>query len=417
MNKNYPWLLVALLCVVGCLNYLDRMMITTMRGSIMESMPMTEAHFGLLTSVFLWVYGLLSPFAGFLADRFSRTRVIIGSLFVWSTVTWLTSYVTTFEQLLFTRALMGVSEACYIPAAFALIVDYHRGPTRSLATGIHTAGILAGQSLGFIGGMLAESHSWNYAFSVMGMIGIGYSGVLLFLLRDAPDQQQPALEKTGDTQRVSFAEAIFNLFGRRSYITVLVCWCLLGVVGWMILGWLPTFYKEQFNLSQSMAGVYATGYFHTIKFASVLIGGVLIDRWSRTNPNARLLFPALGLCIAAPGILLASSTGLLAVAVSGFALYALFRPLIDANMMPILCMIIDKRYLATGYGVLNMFSCIVGGAGLYAGGLLRDADIHLASMFQLAAGILLICALLLYSIRSRSTTQSTVEENLETKKS
>jgi MFS family permease len=180
------WLFVAMLCVVGCLNYLDRIMITTMRGSIMEAMPMTEAQFGLLTSVFLWVYGLLSPFAGFMADRFNRSRVIIGSLFVWSVVTWLTAHATTFEELLLTRALMGISEACYIPAALALIADYHRGSTRSLATGIHMAGVIAGQSLGFVGGWIAENHRWSDAFNVFGVFGIAYSVVLLLVLRDAP---------------------------------------------------------------------------------------------------------------------------------------------------------------------------------------------------------------------------------------
>src|SRR5690242_15902131 len=94
------WIVVALLCIVGALNYLDRIMITTMRSSIIDAMPMTDAYFGLLTSVFLWVYGILSPFAGFLADRFSRSRVIIASLFVWSAVTLLTSYASTFEELL-----------------------------------------------------------------------------------------------------------------------------------------------------------------------------------------------------------------------------------------------------------------------------------------------------------------------------
>src|SRR5690606_14004347 len=110
-KSYYPWLLVALLCVVGALNYLDRMIITTMRGSIVEAIPMTDAQFGLLSSVFLWVYGFASPFAGFLADKFSRSKVIIVSLFVWSLVTWLTSLATSFEQLLATRALMGISEA------------------------------------------------------------------------------------------------------------------------------------------------------------------------------------------------------------------------------------------------------------------------------------------------------------------
>ena len=58
------WMVVIMLCFVGVLNYLDRIMITTMRSSITEAIPMTDAEFGLLTSVFLWVYGLLSPFTG-----------------------------------------------------------------------------------------------------------------------------------------------------------------------------------------------------------------------------------------------------------------------------------------------------------------------------------------------------------------
>jgi len=394
------WLVVALLCVVGCLNYLDRTMITTMRGSIVEAMPMTDAQFGLLTSVFLWVYGLLSPLAGYLADRYNRSRVIIISLFVWSAVTWLTAYATTFEQLLATRALMGISEACYIPAALALIVDYHRGSTRSLATGIHIAGIMAGQSLGFLGGMLAERHGWSFPFHILGLIGIGYSAILLFTLKDSPQ----AANKVAAIQRpekIGFKDGLKNLFSRPSYVWVLVCWSLLGVVGWMIVGWLPTYFQEHFDLSQTVAGVYATGYFHTASLVGVLIGGALADYWNRSNPRARILLPALGLLIATPAIFLASSTAILYLAVAGFMVYALTRTFTDANMMPILCLVADPRYRATGYGVLNLFSCIIGGLGLYAGGVLRDAEVDLSLMFQVAAGLMLICAFILYKIKPK----------------
>jgi len=394
------WLVVALLCVVGCLNYLDRTMITTMRGSIVEAMPMTDAQFGLLTSVFLWVYGLLSPLAGYLADRYNRSRVIIISLFVWSAVTWLTAYATTFEQLLATRALMGISEACYIPAALALIVDYHRGSTRSLATGIHIAGIMAGQSLGFLGGMLAERHGWSFPFHILGLIGIGYSAILLFTLKDSPQ----ATNKVAAIQRpekIGFKDGLKNLFSRPSYVWVLVCWSLLGVVGWMIVGWLPTYFQEHFDLSQTVAGVYATGYFHTASLVGVLIGGALADYWNRSNPRARILLPALGLLIATPAIFLASSTAILYLAVAGFMVYALTRTFTDANMMPILCLVADPRYRATGYGVLNLFSCIIGGLGLYAGGVLRDAEVDLSLMFQVAAGLMLICAFILYKIKPK----------------
>jgi hypothetical protein len=110
-------LVVALLAGVAYLNYLDQVMLTTMRKSVVEAIPMGDAQFGPLTSAFLWVYAFMSPVGGYLADRASRTKVIIGNLFFWSAVTWLTAHVTTFNGLILTRVLTGLREACSIPAA------------------------------------------------------------------------------------------------------------------------------------------------------------------------------------------------------------------------------------------------------------------------------------------------------------
>ncbi|HET9279293.1 MAG TPA: MFS transporter, partial [Flavitalea sp.] len=248
------WLFVFLLSIVGCLNYLDRIMITTMRTSIIEAIPMTETQFGLLTSVFLWVYGILSPLGGFLADRLKRSHVILGSLFVWSIVTWMTAHATSFQELLATRALMGISEACYIPAALAFITDYHKGNTRSLAVGFHMVGVIAGQALGFVGGWMAELHAWNYAFNFFGIAGIIYAILLTFFLKDAPDRIRQNDGSASAEEKVGFKDAITNLFTNRGFFIALCFWGLLGIVGWLIVGWLPTYYKEQFDLSQSVAG-------------------------------------------------------------------------------------------------------------------------------------------------------------------
>jgi MFS family permease len=292
---------------------------------------------------------------------------------------------------------MGISEACYIPAALALISDYHRGSTRSLATGIHMTGIMAGQSLGFVGGMLAENHSWNYAFSLFGLIGIVYTFILAPVLKDAPEKEIAADASAID--KVSLRDGLVDLFRRASFRKALYFWGLLGVIGWMLIGWLPTFYKEHFNLTQGEAGLYATGYIHTVGLAGVLLGGWLADRWSRTNPRARILVPALGLLVAAPCVLLASTTSSLIIAIGGFMVYALTKAFSDANMMPILCMVSDPRYRATGYGILNFFGCIIGGIGLYAAGYLRDGNVDLSVMFQVAAAAMVVCSGLLFSIK------------------
>ncbi|MEO7600142.1 MAG: MFS transporter [Opitutus sp.] len=395
------WLIVALLWFVGCFNYLDRVIITTMRGSLTEAIPMTDAQFGLLTSVFLWVYGLLSPLGGFLADRFNRSRVIIGSLLVWSLITWLTSHARTFGELLATRALMGISEACYIPAALALIADYHRGATRSLATGVHMSGIMVGSGLGGLGGWIAERHGWNQAFLIFGVTGVAYSVVIAFFLRDLPRATTATAGSTepGPRPQISLLAAIRSLFGRSSFILALIYWGLLGVAGWAVVGWMPTYLNEHFHLSQGQAGLSATGYLQAAALIGVLVGGVWADRWSRVNERGRIYVPLIGLLFAAPGILLASSIDWLPLAIGGLALFGLAKAFGDSNMMPILCTVSDPRYRATGYGVLNLFSCVTGGVTIYVGGILRDAAVDVSHVFQFAAIGVFACAGLLFFIK------------------
>src|SRR5436190_5311627 len=190
--SRYAWAVVALLFPVALLNYLDRQIFSTMKKSIMTDLPSiaTEEQFGAVMGIFLIVYGCWSPIGGYLADRFNRRWAIILSLGVWSLVTWLTAHAQNYTQMWWARAAMGVSEACYIPAALALIADYHSGPTRSRAVGIHQAGIYTGIALGGVGGFIADStYGWRSAFSWFGLAGVLYAFVLLLFLRN-PDRTE-----------------------------------------------------------------------------------------------------------------------------------------------------------------------------------------------------------------------------------
>lgn len=396
------WLVVCLLFFVGLLNYLDRNTITTMHTSITEAIPMTDKQFSLLTAVFLWIYGIFSPFAGYLADRFGRSRIIITSLFIWSVVTWLTAHATNFPQLLATRALMGISEACYIPAALALIADYHKGPTLSTATGIHMAGVFIGASLGFIGGWIAEEHTWNLAFTVFGIIGIAYALVIAFILKDPPKENQ-ALRATDERISIKkpFLVTLGELFSNRAFFYMLAFWSLLSVVSWLIAAWLPTFYIQHFSLSQKTAGIYATAYLYPASVVGLILGGILADRWSKKNSRARMLVPAIGLAIAAPMVFFAGETSVVWIAIVLFSLYAVNKAFSDTNMMPILSTIAHPNSRATGYGVLNLFSCIVGGIGIYAGGYMRDAAISFTTIFKSASLLIPICVILLLLIKPK----------------
>lgn len=395
------WLVVALLWPVACLNYLDRLMITSMRDSIKAEIAMTDAQFGLLTSVFLWVYALLSPAAGFLADRVGRSRVIIGSVFVWSAVTWLTGHAQDYNQLLVARALMGVSEACYIPAALAIITDYHRGPTRSLATGLHMSGLYAGAALGGLGGVLAEHFKWQSAFNLFGAVGVAYSVLLILALKEAPAAPKPATATDKPAEKVRLSETLGYLFRQVSFWALFGYFGLLSIAYWAIYGWLPTYMGQQFKLGQGAAGMSATAYIQIASFVGVLIGGAWADRWCRRNLRGRVFVPLIGFCFAGPALYLSSSTDALAVAVAGLLVFGIARGFADANNMPILCQITPARYRATGYGVLNFIGCVLGGVMTYVAGGLKDANIGLERVFQFCAGGVVVAVLLLLVVKPK----------------
>lgn len=427
MNKEspvtrYAWLVVALLWVVAMLNYLDRLMITSMREWIVADIPMSDARFGLLTSIFLWIYGLVSPVGGFLADRYSRKWVIMVSLVIWSATTWITGHMHSFESLLVARAIMGISEACYIAAALALIADYHTGATRSLATGLHQSGLYAGAALGGAGGWIAADHGWRMAFTVFGAIGVVYAVLLVVLLRDRP-RVEPVAVASAASEPIS-AGAVFNaLFTSRSFWALMAFNGLAGMAFWLINGWLPTFIQELFigwkptgawaallpdrwigalEITKGSAGLYATAPVQVASFVGILIGGVWADRWARTNPRGRLLIPLLGFVCAGPCLFLLANTASFGVTLAAMMVFGLGRGFADANLMPIVCQVVDARYRATAYGVLIFISVMVGGGMIYAGGWLRDRQVALAIPFMIAAVGLFAAGLMLLAVKTKT---------------
>ncbi len=404
----YAWAVVGFLWLVACLNYLDRLMVASMRDSVKADIAMTDAQFGLLTSVFLWVYGSLSPLGGFIADRFSRKWVIIGSLFVWSGVTWLTGHVHTFEGLLLARGLMGVSEAFYIPAGLALITDYHQGSTRSTATGLHMSGVYAGAALGGLGGYIADHFGWRQGFVWFGLAGVVYAVVLLFVLRDKPSDPDSTTRVA--EEKASIPSALRSLFGQFSFLALLAYFTLFSIANWGINGWLPTYLREHFQLGQGKAGISATGYIQLASFIGVLIGGFWSDRWVRRTPRGRLYVPVIGFCVGGPFLFLMASTDAFAIAIIGMLVYGLGRGFSDTSTMPILCQVVDRRYRATGYGFLNLFSTFAGGAMIYVGGVLKDASVDLSRIFQFSAIGLILAALTLLTIRPQRSREENAPE-------
>jgi MFS transporter, Spinster family, sphingosine-1-phosphate transporter len=388
---RFAWLLVAALWVVALLNYLDRQVIFSLFPLLKSELQISDKQLGLLGTVFLWVYGLLSPISGYLADRFGRARIIIISLLVWSIITWLTGHARSFEELILLRALMGVSEACYIPAALALIADYHAKGNVSLATGIHNSGIYAGIILGGAGGgWMGEHYGWRSAFILLGIAGVAYTAVAVFVLRGERTGRREASSIT----KLQFLAVLRELLALPGFKTLVLVFGSFSIANWAIYTWLPLYLYERFELSLTAAGFSATFYIQAASIAGILLGGLLADRWSRGSPRGRILTQTFGVAMAAPCLFLVGFTASMALLIPALVIFGLGRGFYDCNTMPVLAQIARSDLRSTGYGIFNLIGTLSGGAIAAAAGILKNI-IGLGGVFQLAAILLLISTVML----------------------
>jgi MFS transporter, Spinster family, sphingosine-1-phosphate transporter len=399
--SSYAWTVVALLWPVALLNYLDRQMLAAMKFSVMHDIPTigSEANWGLLPAVFKWVYAALSPFGGYIADRFSRRAVIAGSLFVWSAVTWTTGHVQTFDQLVLTRALMGISEAFYIPGALALIAEFHTDATRSRAVGIHQTAIYVGVMVGGFSGYVADDPNlgWRLAFSACGIVGIVYAVPLLLLLRN-PVRAEVASDAKPATPFSAFRELLTN----GSFLLLVFYFTLPALAGWIVKDWMPAILKQRFGIGQGKAGVSATLFVNIATIFGGLTGGWLADRWMRRSERGRIFISAIGMSFIVPALLGVGFAGSLASAVAFLILFGLGWGFFDVNNMPILCQIARPHLRATGYGIMNLVSISCGGFADSSFGALRDRQVPLSVTFGIFAGAAAVAIILVLLIRPRS---------------
>lgn len=359
--KAYPWIVVGLLWIVALLNYMDRQMLSTMRDAMQIDISELESavNFGRLMAIFLWIYGLVSPFAGAIADRISRKWLIIASLGVWSAVTTLMSFCTNYNEIFWLRALMGVSEALYIPAALSLIADYHTGKSRSFAIGIHMTGLYLGQAVGGFGATLAAAFSWQQTFHWFGIIGIAYAVLLMVLLYEKRDVAQENISATPE-QKIPVLKGFGMIFSNMAFWVILFFFASTSLPGWATKNWLPTLFADSLNTPMSQVGPISTITIALSSFLGILAGGPLSDKWVKRNVKGRVYTSAIGLAMMIPAlILLGLGKGMFAAVAAGL-FFGIGYGMFDTNNMPILCQFVPSKLRATAYGIMNMTGVMMG---------------------------------------------------------
>lgn len=398
-SKSYKWEIIFLLWVAYFLNQADRQVFNTVLPHIQEFLGATDATMGLISTCFNIFFACTVPFAGYFADRLSRSKIIIFSVALFSVATMFTGYASTVVLMILMRSIAtGVGEAIFGPTYPAIIAEYHDGSTRARAMSIHqTAYYIGVIASGFLAGLIADKMGWQYSFLIFGAAGVLFTFVLLLRLRD----KSPAQQKTETTQsaKPSFFEAMAAIFKVPTAVCMIFGFTSLIFVLTGYLTWMPKCLMETFNLSAASAGFNSMFWTHAAAFVGVLVVGSLSDKLaaSKGGGKNRLILQAGGLLLAAPCIVLMGLSKEIWVVYAALAGFGFFRAFFDANTYSILYDVISERYHSSSSAVLQMFGFGMGSLaplilGLMSPKLGLSGGIATLSVIWVVAGVVLLVA-------------------------
>ena len=393
--RDARWRIATFLALAAALNYADRAAMSAVLSAVRTEFGASDVALGLLGSVFLWSYALGSPVAGHLADRLSRPRLVLGSLVAWSAVTALIGLATGFPALLALRFALGVAECLFLPAAVALIADYHGPGTRARAMSFLTIGINGGMILGGgFTGFMAEHHGWRSGFWVLGLGGIALALLGRSAIPVAPAPSGIATPSSVPSPRGSFVAAVKYLARVPSYLVLLTESMLSGFGMWMFFSWLPLYFRDTYSMSLSSAGVAGTFMLQISVMLGILVGGWISDKVAASAPHRRMLLYGIFYLVGAPFLLLFLGRSAFPVVAAGIAAFSFLRGLGQANDNPTQCEVVPPQFRATGVGIMNAVSTAAGGCGVLVAGYLKRA-VGLDTIFASVSGIFLLAGLVL----------------------
>lgn len=295
---------------VNLLNYVDRYIPAGALPLILATFGASDAKGGLLQSMFMLPYAIVSPMAGALGDRARRFAIAGAGVLVWSAATFGSGLAPTFAVLLAARIVIGVGEASYTVVTPSLLGDYYPPERRARVLALFYSAMPVGTAIGFVVGSVVGTHlGWRWAFFMAGLPG-ALLALVLFTFRDPPrgakdlaDDRRPGslrgLGSAGDPSSwralVARPSFVFNVSAQTIYT-----FAIGGLAAWM-----PTYFYRVRGLPLARAGVIFGSIVCLAGFAGTLMGGQLSDRLSRRNRAAPFGMSGLALVATFPFTLLA----------------------------------------------------------------------------------------------------------------
>ena len=379
---SYQIRLLAVLALINFVNFAARQVFVPLIPLLRDHLHVTDAELGSLQTFLLVVLAVGSVPFGFFADRFSRKAIIAIGILLWSVATLTGGFASTFLFFLIPRAIVGLGEAAYAPAAQSMISGAFPQERRAIAQAIFASGMLLGGAAGHaLGGIIGPRYGWQEALFIVAFAGI-VPGIALFWIAEPPRGPRSEVVPIARLLRVpAFVSMIFAG----------ICITFSSV---SLLTWGTDFavsYKD-FSLRQASVSLAVIALVSAV--SGVLMGGFIADRVQRTFTYGRIIAVAAAFLLAAPFLLLAiqseeKSTVLVGLFVAGFFMSWYHGPVTAVlhDMMP-------RRAHATCVGVYMFATQLFGGLGPQVVGKISDLhDLQLG--LQIAVAVMVCGALLM----------------------
>lgn len=403
LDRRYRWYVVGMLWLVCFFNYADRQAIFSVFPLLKEEMGLSNVQLGIVAGAFMWVYAAFGPIAGLIGDRLNRKTLILGGLLFWSLITLATALSTQYWHLVLFRALEGLGEAFYFPAAMSVVADYHGPATRSRAMAIHQSSVYAGTIAGgTFAGLMGQVYGWRSGFYLFGVLGIVLAVVLVAFLREPRRGQAevgsdaaPSTSPEGSpADRPGVRETLGSIYSVPMVRILTLVFVGANFVAMIFLSWMPSFLFEKFDMTLAVAGFSATAFLQIASVIGVLSGGILADRLVRRYRGGRMMTQALGLFCGVPFIFLSGWTLSVPVLILALIGFGYFKGLYDANIWASLYDVVRPRYRASALGFMNSIGWLGGGVAPVAIGYMSQrygmsGSISATSVIYLAVALLM----------------------------
>ncbi len=408
----YKWELIVLLWFAFFLHQADRQIYNNLSTMIRDSLELTKFQFGLVGTVFMVVYGVMVPLAGYAGDALRRKWVVLGSLIVFSAATLLTGFATGLIALIVFRSVAtGGGEAFYYPAANSLIGQYHR-KTRAMAMAIHQTALYCGIVFSSLAALVGQWYGWRSGFYVFGGFGLVMAVVIYLRVHDTPTPAPRDASGAGRNAGPSVGEVLRHVFSKPTVLLLSLAFAGMVFVDNGYKTWMPSFLEEDHGLSPFWASFWAMAAHYAGALVGVTAGGRLSDRVAVRRRAVRMEFEYLGLLLGAPFIYWMGMAAGPVTCCIALALFGLFRGIYDSNLFAAPFEVIEPRYRASAVGIMLSCAFVMGASSSAILGWMADT-LSMRTAIASMAGVYILSGVVVMVARYTSFARDCVEESPE----